>query len=51
MFWPAVNVLFELVMVTVPNASSAQKPIKCNVVGVVLAALSKATAKDVPRSP
>ena len=51
MFWPAVNVEFELVMVTVPNASFAENPMKCNVVGVVLAALSKAIANDVPGSP
>ena len=40
---PAVNVLFELVIVTVPNASLAEKPMKCKVLGVVLAALSKAS--------
>ena len=48
---PAVNVLFELVIVTVRNASLAEKPMKCNVLGVVLAALSEATAKDVLGSP
>ena len=51
MFWPAVNAEFELVTVTVPKDSFAENPTKCNVVGVVLAALSKATAKDVPGSP
>ena len=51
MFWPAVNAEFELVMVTVPKDSFAEKPMKCNVVGVVLAALSRAIAKDVPGSP
>ena len=51
MFWPAVNAEFELVTVTVPKLSDAEKPIKCNVVGVVLAALSKAIANDVPGSP
>ena len=48
---PAVNVLFEPVIVTVPNASFAEKPMKCNVVGVVLAALSRAIANEVPGSP
>ena len=51
MFWPAVNAECELVMVTVPNASFAENPMECNVVGVVLAALSKAIANDVPGSP
>ena len=51
MFWPAVIVLFELVMVTVPKDSLAEKPMKCNVVGVVLAALSRAIANEVPGSP
>ena len=39
------------VTVTVPKDSTAANPTKCNVVGVVLAALSKATANDVPGSP
>ena len=51
MLVPAVNVLFELVMVTVPKDSFAEKPMKCNVVGVVLAALSRAIANEVPGSP
>ena len=51
MFCPAVNAEFELVIVTVPKDSFAENPTKCNVLGVVLAALSKAIANDVPGSP
>ena len=51
MLVPAVNAEFELVTVTVPKLSDAENPTKCKVLGVVLAALSKAIAKDVPGSP
>ena len=51
MFCPAVNALFELVMVTVPKDSFAENPTKFNVTGVVLAALSRAIANEVPGSP
>ena len=51
MFWPGVKLEFELVTVTVPKLSDAENPMRCNVVGVVLAALSRAIANEVPGSP
>ena len=50
-FCPAEKAAFELVTVTVPKDSTALKPTKCSVLGVVPAALSKATVKAVPGSP
>ena len=51
MFWPGVKLEFELVTVTVPKLSDAENPTRWSVVGVVLAALSKAIANAVPGSP